>query len=227
MNNISMLENLNERKGVDEMISGKEKTVTKTMVKSMGFTDKLIKQLLPEPELADNPRYKCAPKMKLWKLSDVEDAMKNQAFQESLKKREKRKAAAEKAVATKKAKLKDEMDKFIESIQIEYKNIQTIRQETLKAKQDWYDDNSIRYDNVPKNAYDADEYTVIRWMVNYIRHKMTRYDEHLYYMKGRVGKNDMYLEIHNLILDKIAKVYPELAQECENQKKTDDTYMFC
>lgn len=217
MNNSSMLENLNERKeGGNDMVNEKEKNITLSTVKSMGFTDKLIKQLLPKPKLVINPYYKCAPKMKLWKMSEVEEAMKNPAFQESLKKREKRKAAAEKAVATKKAKLKDEMDKFIESIQIAYTDIEIIRKDVVEEHQYVY--SKLLFDIYPKNAYDADEETVNGWMVYHILHRMTSYDKQLYHMKGKVGGPDMYREMHNLILDKIAIVYPELAQECEQQK---------
>lgn len=196
-----------------------EKRITQKTVKDMGFTDKLIAELLPEPQLVNNPYYRKAAKMKLWKLSDVEDAMNNPVFQESFKKRKKYKEAAEKGVATKKAHLKDETDKFLESIKIEHLDIGLIREYALKAKQNWYDDKFCMRSNVDyKTTDNADEDTVTRWTVNYIRHQMTTYDEQLYHMKGRVGKNDMYREIHNHILDKIANVYPELAEECEQQK---------
>ena len=196
-----------------------EKRITQKTVKDMGFTDKLIAELLPEPQLVNNPHYRKAAKMKLWKLSDVENAMNNPAFQESLKKRKKYKEAAEKGVVTKKAHLKDETDKFLESIKIEHLDIGLIREYALKAKQNWYDDNFCVLSNVDyKTTDNADEDTVTRWTVNYIRHRMTTYDEQLYHMKGRVGKKDMYREIHNHILDKIANVYPELAEE-KKQKK--------
>ena len=185
----------------------------------MGFTDKLIAELLPEPQLVNNPYYRKAAKMKLWKLSDVENAMNNPAFQESLKKRKKYKEAAEKGVVTKKAHLKDETDKFLESIKIEHLDIGLIREYALKEKQNWYDDKFCMRSNIYYQTTDgADENTVTRWMVNYIRHRMTSYDEQLYHMKDRAGKNDMYCEIHDHILDKIATIYPELAEECERQK---------
>ena len=114
-----------------------EKRITQKTVKDMGFTDKLIAELLPEPQLVNNPHYRKAAKMKLWKLSDVENAMNNPAFQESLKKRKKYKEAAEKGVVTKKAHLKDETDKFLESIKIEHLDIGLIREYALKAKQNW------------------------------------------------------------------------------------------
>ena len=42
-----------------------QEKITLTQVKAMGFNDKLIRELLPEPELKINPRYKRAAPMKL------------------------------------------------------------------------------------------------------------------------------------------------------------------
>ena len=197
----------------------KEQTITKTEVKSMGFTDKLIEMLLPEPKLRPNPYYRSAACMQLWKRSDVEKAMKNPVFQERIKKREKRQAAAEKAVETKRAKLMAETEKFIESIKIEKVDLDVLRTAAIEAQQDWYYEQYYYRDKgYVKDAYGADEDTVKRWMVNFVRHEMTTYDEQLYYMKGKVGVHDMYEDIRNFILGKIAVIYPELAQECEKQK---------
>ncbi|MCM1236332.1 MAG: hypothetical protein NC489_40135 [Ruminococcus flavefaciens] len=212
------IENAGNKKGVNS--DTREQTITKTEVMAMGFSEKTIKELLPMPQLATNPHYKSAYPMKLWKLSVVEEAMKTPQFQEALKKREKRQAAAAKAVATKLSKIQDETKKFIESIMIERMDIDVLREKALEAKQCWYDEQSfVRGDLYPKDAYSADEKTVIRWMVNYIRHELTSYDEQLYSMKGRTGIRDMYQEIHSIILDKIAEVYPELAHECIMQKR--------
>ena len=219
MENVMKMGILDERKAEEDRDDLKERTITKTEVKSMGFTEKLIKELLPEPQLATNPVYKSAAKMKLWKGSDVEDAMKSPVFQKSLEKRKKYQAAAKKAVATKVSKLKAETDEFLESVNIKHMDIDALREAAIYAKQAWYDIQNYRYDAVYfKDAYSADEDTVKRWMVNFVRHEMTSYDEQLYHMKGRTGIHDLYHDIHNLILDKIALVYPELAQECENQK---------
>lgn len=219
MENVMKMGILDERKAEEDRDDLKERTITKTEVKSMGFTDKLIKELLPDPQLLPNPFYKSAAAMKLWKVSDVEDAMKNPVFQESLNKRKKYQEAAKKALATKVSKLKAETDKFIESINIKHMDIDALREAAIYSKQVWYDNQSYRYGEAySKNAYGADEDTVKRWMVNFIRHEMTSYDEQLYHMKGRAGIHDMYHDIHNVILDKIALVYPELAQECKNQK---------
>ena len=75
--------------------------LTKTEVKELGFSDRLIEALLPEPELRDNPRYRYAgAPMKLWLKSDVDRAMETDKFKEHLKVREKRSLAARKAAET-------------------------------------------------------------------------------------------------------------------------------
>ena len=51
--------------------------VSLTAVKEMGFSDRLVTLLLPEPELVNNPYYKKAAKMKLWHLEDVQKAMES------------------------------------------------------------------------------------------------------------------------------------------------------
>lgn len=196
-----------------------EKKVTQTEVKRLGFTDKLIKELLPEPELVTNPCYRSAAKMKLWKLSDVETAMETRTFQESFAKRKRYRIAAEKAVETKKAKLRATTNEFISGIHIKKVNTDNLRNRTLNAKQQWY--NAVadgRYEI--QDAYSADDETVTRWMVNYIRHEMTSYDEQLWDIKGKVGISEAHIDLHDAILDKIALVYPELATECQRQKYT-------
>lgn len=79
--------------------------LTKTEVKELAFSDRLIEALLPEPELRDNPRYRYAgAPMKLWLKSDVDRAMETDEFKEHLKVREKRSLAARKAAETRRAK---------------------------------------------------------------------------------------------------------------------------
>ncbi|MEI4896734.1 hypothetical protein Q8G71_36205, partial [Klebsiella pneumoniae] len=53
----------------------------------------------------------------------------------------------------------------------------------IRAKQNWYDMTG-QYE---RSAYGADSRTVQRWTVNYIRHKLTKYDAFLYSAKGKTG----------------------------------------
>ena len=59
----------------------KKEYLSQTAIKSMGFTDKMIAALLPEPELAPNPFSKNRPPMKRWLREDVELAMLSKEYQ--------------------------------------------------------------------------------------------------------------------------------------------------
>lgn len=78
------------------MTEKKEKIekVCLSTIKSRGWTQTLIEQLLPEPELVKNPHYRSASKMKLWKLEDVIKAEESEKFKEQYAKRMARKQKA-------------------------------------------------------------------------------------------------------------------------------------
>jgi hypothetical protein len=62
-----------------------------------------------------------------------------------------------------------------------------------------------------------DDETKARWAVNYVRHKLTNYDEELYSIKGKVGIRSAYVTYKKAVLRKIAQVYPELQIACQKQ----------
>ena len=194
--------------------------ICKATIKEMGFTEKMIRDLLPEPELKQNPQYKHAAPMKLWVKSEVESIMKTDAYKAAAEKAARRKASAAKAVATKTDTLMAEMAKKIEQISVRRISIEELVDTTLRCKQAWYDwhGNWDEYRTVD----DADEETVMRWMVNYVRHNLTDYDHDLFETSGKVGKYAVYLPYFKAVMEKIAETYPELKDECEDQvrKKT-------
>lgn len=196
--------------------------ITLSTVKDMGFTPALISALLPEPVLKPNPYYRSAAPMKLWERTTVETAMLTPEFLAASAKREKRKAAARKAVETKREQIKAEFSGYADGITVKVVPLDELRRLTIEAKQAWYDyqwdEYGWEYHDMPKDAYSADNGTVARWMVNYIRHNLTEYEESLFLLKGRVGKGVAYNTYKCAILDKIAAAYPELAAECEYQK---------
>ena len=91
---------------------------TKTEVKSFGFTDKMIREMLSAPVLKQNPIYKSASPMQLWKCEEVDSIMESSEFQEYLSKLKSRKAGAKKVVETKKLKLQKEVDLKILKISV-------------------------------------------------------------------------------------------------------------
>lgn len=196
----------------------KEKTneslISQTTILSMGFTKSMIDKLLPEPILKQNPRYKSAAPMKLWKEADVLAAMDTDAFREATAKAERRKAAAAKAVDTKRKNAEVLADDLIASIHVQRIDMQALQELAVAVQQKWYDFNG------KDEIVDPSRETVNRWMVNYIRHNLCEYDDSLY-MLFRPGsladKDELYPKVKRETLAKIAQVYPELAEECEAQ----------
>ena len=194
--------------------------ITKSTVKSKyNFTDKMIKELLPEPKLVKNPHYSSGPEMCLWDEDIVIEVTKTDKYNQMLEQKVKRKNGAQKAVVTKKNKLKEQIDLAIKHLNLPRKDINIIKKETIQAKEDWYDYIAFEHNQYFKsNCKNVDKQTMKRWMVNYIRHNLLEYDEDIYDMHGKVGISGEYIRYKNAVLDKIAEVYPELQDECERQK---------
>lgn len=204
------------------MADVKEKQVCLKTVRSMGFTDSLIRDLLPEPRLVENPRGRRFSKMKLWKKKDVDNAMLSETFIATQKKREKRVAGAKKAVQTKTDKLMNEVEKQVANIKVTVIESEELEKKTIEAKQNWYNRIESRYWYIEDYCYSppaamADKETLTRWKVNYIRHNLTSYDDELLSLYGRTGKGKAYLKLFGEVMNKIAEAYPSLAEECKNQ----------
>lgn len=196
-----------------------KKTYTQSELIAEGWTKALIAKFLPEPELKANPRYKGSAPMKIWREEVVEAAIQSDGYAEAKAKSDKRKESAKKAVNTKTNNFYKRIEQILEDVKIKVIPMDELRQRTLEAKQAWYDYQAMMrdYDYCDRNAYDAGEYTVERWMVNYIRHNLTVYDDTLYSMNGKTGKDVIYFKIHDGIIRKISDAYPMLSDACKNQ----------
>lgn len=192
---------------------------SKSEVLALGFSEKLITNLLPEPILKPNPKFKSAAPMKLWLITDVDEAMKTAEFNEYQEKAKKRREGAKKAVETKTAKLHEEVSTKIDAISVKKIDGNDLIARTLSEKADWFN-----YQNMLRNnwydtpdPYNADKQTQERWQVNYIRHNLTQYDESLYEMSGKVGCHSEYIRYKEAVLRKIGETYPKLKEECYRQ----------
>lgn len=177
-----------------------ENKITLSKVKQLGFSAKLIEHLLPEPKLVDNPFYNSATPMKLWSEKDVKDAMEKDEFIQYQEKRKKRQVAAEERRKQKKD-LYDAVQQSLDRIAVE-----TIPFDKLKNRVLWYN-----------NVYEANGVTIRRWMVNYVKYKMTYYDGELLEIAEKTKNYEAYTLLQKTILLKIAEAYPELKDECMRQ----------
>lgn len=196
-----------------------KKMYTQSDLLSDGWTKSLIAKFLPEPELHVNPYYKRGAPMKMWPKDVVESAMQSDSFAEAKAKSDRRKAAAKRSVVTKTVNLDQRIEQVLADLEIKVIPMDELRQRTLESKQAWYDYQAMMrdYDYCDRNAYDAGEPTVERWMVNYIRHNLTIYDHTLYDMSGKTGKDVVYYKLHDGIIQKISDAYPMLSDACRAQ----------
>lgn len=192
----------------------REPMMTQTDLLYDGWTKTMIKKLLPEPILKRNPRYACAPEMKLWKKADIEAIMLSDEYQIEKAKADKRKKAANKAIDTKLEKTEAKLQKNIDDIVVEKIPLSELRALTLEERDAYYSSRNLEYLGTAKYA---DAETIERWMVNYIRHELTNYNYDLFHMQGLVGCHEAYYDYKVAVMNKIADTYPELKDECERQ----------
>ena len=191
----------------------KESMLSQSQVLERGWTKGMIEKFLPNPVLKKNPMYRSASPMKLYPEAEVFAVEVTPEFAAAKEKADKRKEGAKKAVRTKTDALRSDLDRFIESIEIDVIPDKDLRRAAVEATQNWYDETE-QYD---KTAECADDTTVNRWCVNFIRHNLTRYDEKLMESKGKTGIGSLYAEFKIALLRRIAEAYPKYRDEIENQ----------
>lgn len=189
------------------------KYITKTELKSRGWSEGMIVRFAPIPDSEiKNRRYPGGPTIKLYAVEIIEKIEKKEDFILITKKRGLLSNSALKRVKKQKDKLTD----YIKNIEIE---IPLLNMNELK-KRAIYNYNSFNTATISFKNFDSnEEYTkfVSRISVNFLRHSCDRYDLEIDHLFGKVGKKESYLLLKNRILDLISEKYPELKEECNNQ----------
>lgn len=197
----------------------KTKFVTKSaLLKERGWTNSLIKAFLPSPdEMRLNPMYKSAAPMLLYKEGRIKRIEGTQKFKKNLEKVAPKKIAAQKAVETK----LNNLLSYLDSVEI---NLITLSKEELieKACKHY---NEIQLDRSSEGLKCSDraatknsDFSFLkRICVNFLRHEMTSYEDHIEEMSDKVGFNRGYLAVRDKVFDKIKETYPWLKEECEKQ----------
>ena len=201
-------------------MNGKSQMITQSTILAMGWTKTMIKNLLPEPTERPNPHYKCASPMKLWEQGKVLEIMETEDFKRALEKASKRKNAAKSAAKTKENLLLNEINKLVENIEIKVIPDDKLIKKTVAAKNLWnsyQDDMRGTFYEHRVNCNNIDDYTLARWIVNYIRHNLVKYDQTIENLKGKIGKDKAYFVFKKAVLDKIASEYQKYAAECQKQ----------
>jgi len=193
--------------------------ITKSQLKlERGWTDKLIKDFLPVPDMTKpNPQYKSGSPMLLFSIERIENVEKTEEFNTQQKIASKRKEASTKAVETKRQQLRNWLDTVEIYIPILDKS------KLIKLACNQYNEMQMEreFEGLStcgiKATKESDTKFLERICVNYLRHCLTKYEEHLEEMSGKVGCGEGYGEIRSKIFSKISKKYPWLADECNRQ----------
>ena len=191
------------------------KKITQSAVMELGFTKKMIEALLPPPALVKNPMYRSAAPMKLWDEAIVLAVMQTEAYAAAKAVADKRRLASLKAVATKTAKTNRVVGQMIDFISIPLFDDATIVIKAVDSRNSFLRSKDIFY--CPVKPSELDEATKQRWVVNYIRHNLTKYDKNLVRLAGTVGGGDAMITLKVAILARIAVLYPTFAKECRRQ----------
>jgi len=197
----------------------KEKThYTKTtLIKHRGWTEKAIKLFLGEHDKEGrNPYYSSASPTKLYLIKRVEKKEKSKEFKDFKNKNNSRKNGSKKSIETKKKKITE----FITNLNIDIKKqkFSIIKKEAIESYNEFKEDISFEIGfDFQKATLSSDKQFLNRIIVNYIRHNLSEYDYRLQEIFGKVGKQEAYKLLNKKIYNKIAEIYPQLKQECNNQ----------
>jgi hypothetical protein len=179
-------------------------------LKSRGWTITTINKLGDPDDYRKNPVYSSASPMKMYCKSRVELFETSDQFKVHVPS-ESRKLGAVKAVQTKIGKLIKQIENF--HIEVELVDQTKLQSMAINA-----------YNNLCFNRGKSDiatnnsEQTFLdRITVNFIRHELTSYDEQLYQLYGKTGKEYGVDLVATKIFDKIMEVYPKYKHECHKQ----------
>jgi hypothetical protein len=201
----------------------KEQTpmITKSRLKSeRGWTDLLLKLFLPNPDLIKpNPNYKSGPPMQLFNLERIEAVEQTEEFKTQQTATVKRKDAAKKGVETK----LEQLRRYVNTILIKVPALP--RQQLIKQACEHYNDMQAEREAEGRSVSgmvadsNSEPKFIERICVNYLRHCLTKYEQILDDISGRVGFGEGYEEIRRKIFSKISEKHGWLAEECKRQQE--------
>jgi len=201
-----------------DYVINNEKYLTVSYLKKVyGFTDKLIKVFLGDPDKYAGLDYMPdAPSIRLYKEKRVKEVMATNEFKEEYEKSLARKKLIKEGMANKKKKygkvhncnidhLHDKLDKIIDQIDVIKLNISDdeLRYIAINDYKKHMNAYSRNYDISDKNIID---YVVVEYILN----NLTRYNRDLCKLKPISRRDKNYISMYrNGLFNKVAKAYPK------------------
>jgi hypothetical protein len=185
-------------------------------LRARGWTAGMIRRLLGEPDLRRaNPFFRTAPPTRLYGVERVEAAERSEEF------RALSAVAARRSAAVKEAALRRRRE-VLARIAAEPIEVPVLAPERLTALAVEYrgrvDGGGPGPSDAGPDARTSDlDLDLDRWKVDYLRHRLTRYDGILDELSGRTGRAAAEELLRRRIYAAISQAYPDLAQECERR----------
>ena len=201
--------------------SGTDAMLTKADLKSRGWTDRMITQLVTIPDaIKPNQRYRSAAPMKLYLRSRVAAVELTEEFAAIRAASANRRTGAAKAVKTKRDALLAHVDGLvIEVPSLPLDELVRLACESYNRHKDEMALDRERDENELMATPTSNPEFLDRICVNYLRHQMTSYEAQLRMIARRVGTRDAYLDLRSKIFDVISDTYPDLSNECWKQQE--------
>lgn len=194
----------------------KDNYFTTKELKERGWTKSKIELWLKEPdELATNPFYKSAGKMKLYLKKRVKQQERNKRFKHwiepSLATRRKISIKIKKSNEFKKEELLNHINSI--KIVIPAMNKKTLIDTSISRYNSMWESRGHRY----KVACIDDSTTFLnRITVNYLRHTSEHYEREIEFIFGKAGKYEGYKLLKERINEEIYKTYPFLKEKTKH-----------
>lgn len=182
--------------------------ISQAWLKRQGWTDRAIEIYLSHSDREiRNPYYSRAPPLKLYLKSRVKAVENSLEYWRYLHKTAVSPKGDQKHGLTKKEQLIKEVNSWV--IVLRREPSHTIVQSAI------HEYNKSHPGGLPSHNITAS--FLNRITVNYLRHKLTNYDDRLRVLYGKGGKNEAYVLLNKRIYEKISEQYPELSSECHRQ----------
>jgi hypothetical protein len=184
-------------------------------LRARGWTAGMIRRLLGGPDLRrPNPFFRTAPPTRLYGVERVEAAERSEEF------RALSAVAARRSAAVKEAALRRRREVLarIAAEPIEVPVLAPKRLTALAAEyRDRVDGRGPGPSGAGPDAARTSDRDLDRWKVDYLRHRLTRYDGILDELSGRTGRAAAEELLRRRVYAAISQAYPDLAQECERR----------
>lgn len=181
-------------------------------LRARGWTAGMVRQLLGEPDLLRvNPHFRAAPRIRLYRVERVEAAERSEEFRAVAAAAARRSAAARVAARRRRR----EVLARIAAEPIDVPRLAPHKLAALAVEHRDRRDEEQAYERrgpLPEGAAGLD-----RWKVDYLRHRLARYDELLSGLHGGAGRVAAEELLRRRVYAAIREAYPLLAQECERQ----------